>query len=78
MNTALTQPEHTMVTPTCSLNLGGKMTDIDFLSFFFFVNRKILVGNFVILIMKAFTIPLLVCAFVTCGHPYKSMETKAF
>ena len=27
MNTALTQPEHTMVTPTCSLNLGGRMTD---------------------------------------------------
>ena len=26
MSTALTQPEHTMVTPTCSLNLGGKMT----------------------------------------------------
>ena len=36
MNTALTQPEHTMVTPTCSLNLGGKMTEIDFLSFTFF------------------------------------------
>ena len=31
-NTGLTQPEPTMVIPTCSLNLVGKMTDIGFLS----------------------------------------------
>ena len=36
MSTALTQPEHTMVTPTCSLNLGGKMADIDVLILYFF------------------------------------------
>ena len=48
------------------------MTDIDFLSLAFFVNRKILVCNLVVLLMKAFTIPLLVCS-CNCGSLECSM-----